>query len=155
YGDAPYGCKAGECPAGFNPDTPNGPNPGDPRQLDATPAFIDAVNADEKVREVVHVGDIHSGSGFCTLAYDQRIFALWTRYKDPLIYTPGDNEWTDCHKAAEGGYATITDPANPNVGSFVDYANGNPVANLALVRSIFFATPGQTLGARKMSVASQ
>jgi hypothetical protein len=155
YGDAPYGCKAGECPDGFSPDTPNGPNPGDPRQLDATPAFIDAVNADENVREVIHVGDIHSGSGFCTLAYDQRIFALWTRYKDPLIYTPGDNEWTDCHKAAEGGYATITDPANPNVGNFVDYANGNPVANLALVRSIFFPTPGQTLGARKMSVASQ
>jgi hypothetical protein len=155
YGDAPYGCKAGECPDGFNPDTPNGPIPGDPRQLDATPGFIDAVNADPKVRTVVHVGDIHSGSQFCTLAYDQRIFALWTRFKDPLVYTPGDNEWTDCHKGGEGGYATITNASDPNVGSFVDYANGNPVANLALIRSIFFQTPGQTLGARKMRVASQ
>src|SRR4051812_22356917 len=47
YGDAPYGCKApsaaaapDECPVGspYTPDTPNGPNPGDPRQIDATPA---------------------------------------------------------------------------------------------------------------------
>ena len=39
YGDAPYGCKAAtaaaapdECPAGspWVPDSPNGPNPGDP-----------------------------------------------------------------------------------------------------------------------------
>src|SRR3954464_7601068 len=42
YGDAPYGSKPpsaaaapDECPAGsgFFPDSPNGPNPGDPRQL--------------------------------------------------------------------------------------------------------------------------
>jgi hypothetical protein len=32
-------------------------------------------------------------------------------------------------------------------GKFVDYAKGDPIANLALVRSMFFAKPGQTLGA--------
>ena len=94
YGDAPYGCKAptaaaapDECPAGspYTPDTPNGSNPGDPRQLDATPAFIEAVNQDPKVRFVVHVGDIHSGSGYCTLAYNQRVLDLWSAYKDPLV----------------------------------------------------------------------
>ena len=45
YGDAPYGCKSGECPAGYFPDTKDGPNPGDTRQIEATPAFIDAINA--------------------------------------------------------------------------------------------------------------
>src|SRR5215813_6911217 len=149
YGDAPYGCKAGECPSGFSPDTPNGPNPGDPRQIEATPAFIDAVNSDPDVRLVVHVGDIHSGSQFCTLAYNRTIQKLWEQYKDPLVYTPGDNEWADCHKSGEGG--NVKD-AGVN---FVDYANGDPVANLALVRAMFFPVAGQTLGQRNMRVTSQ
>jgi hypothetical protein len=37
----------------------------------------------------------------------------------------------------------------------VDYANGNPVANLTLIRSSFFAQPGVTLGGRKKQVISQ
>src|SRR5262245_45787825 len=86
YGDAPYGCKAptsahapDECPdASVRPDSAAGPNPGDPRQLNATPAFVTAVNNDDAVRLIIHVGDIHSGSQFCTLAYDQTIAKLWS-----------------------------------------------------------------------------
>src|SRR5262249_38907700 len=40
-------------------------------------------------------------------------------------------------------------------GDPVDYAKGDPLANLALVRSRFFPTPGQTLGGGKLSVVSQ
>jgi hypothetical protein len=158
YGDAPYGCKAptaaaapDECPAGsaLVPDSPNGPNPGDPRQLVATPAFIDAVNRDRKVELVLHAGDIHSGSGYCTLAYNQTIFDLWTQFRDPLIYTPGDNEWADCQKSKEGG------GVKNSAGEYVAYAAGHPVANLALVRSIFFPEAGETLGGRKKRVTSQ
>jgi len=155
YGDAPYGCKAGStpapdvCPPGYSPDMPNGPIPGDSRQLDATPAFIAAVNRDNSVDFVLHAGDIHSGSNFCTLAYDQRVFDLWTQFKRPLIYTPGDNEWTDCQKSKEGG------GAKNSKGEYVDYAAGHPVANLALVRSIFFAQPGMSLGAHPRRVVSQ
>ena len=155
YGDAPYGCKVAPatdptaCPSGFNPDTKDGPNPGDPRQLDATPAFIDAINADSKVRLVLHTGDIHSGSNYCTLSYDRRIFDLWKRFRDPLVYTPGDNEWADCHKSGEGGNVTSS------AGHYVDYAAGNPVANLALVRAMFFKNAGETLGVHKMRVTSQ
>jgi hypothetical protein len=150
YGDAPYGCKAptaaanpDECPVGFRPDSPNGPNPGDPRQLQATPAFIDAVNHDRAVSLVMHIGDIHSGSGYCTQAYNQAVYDLWTQFKDPLVYTPGDNEWTDCQKSKEGGGARNA------AGQYVDYAAGHPVANLALVRSQFFPEAGVTLGRRK------
>jgi hypothetical protein len=91
----------------------------------------------------MHVGDIHSGKQDCTEAYDRTIFELWKRFDDPLVYTPGDNEWSDCHKAAEGGgtydpktgqIAYVLDAA----GNPVDYANGDPIANLELVRSIFF-----------------
>src|SRR5262245_25450634 len=158
YGDAPYGCKAptaaaapDECPPGsiFRPDDANLPNPGDPRQIEATPAFIDAVNRDPNVELVIHVGDIHSGAQFCTLAYNRTIYNLWTRFADPLVYTPGDNEWADCQKAKEGGGVTNS------AGEYVDYAGGNPVANLALVRQMFFAEPGRTLGGQRKRVTSQ
>jgi hypothetical protein len=134
YGDAPYGTT-----------------PTDTSETDATPAFIASVNADPDVSLIMHVGDIHSGKQFCTQAYDQQILDLWTAYQHPLVYTPGDNEWSDCHKAAEGGgtYNKTTkqiDYVLDAQGNPVDYAKGDPVANLALVRSIFFPRPGYTLG---------
>lgn len=133
YGDSPYGLT--------NTDT---------SQTLATPAFVDAVNADPDVSAVVHVGDIHSGKQFCTEAYDRQIAALWSHFTDPLVYTPGDNEWADCHKAGEGGNVT-----DPSTGLPVDYANGNPVANLDLVRSIFFPGAGATLGSGTLRTISQ
>ena len=143
YGDAPYGV-----------------NPTDTSETDATPAFIDAVNADPDISTVVHVGDIHSGKQYCTEAYDRQIADLWSHFEDPMVYTPGDNEWTDCHKAAEGGgtYNKTTgqiDFVEDAHGNPVDYASGNPVQNLDLVRSIFFAEPGATLGSGSMSTISQ
>jgi len=156
YGDAPYGCKAAGTDTGpgspggcVGPDTLDGPNPQDTRQIQATPAFIDAINADPRVRLVMHAGDIHSGSNFCTFGYNSIIAKLWEQYKDPLVYTPGDNEWADCHKKNEGSNR------QDSHGNFVDYAAGNPVANLALVRAMFFPKAGETLGKRKMKVASQ
>ena len=143
YGDAPYGTS-----------------PTDTSETDATPAFIRAVNADEAVSTVLHVGDIHSGSQYCTQAYDQQVAGLWTSFADPLVYTPGDNEWSDCHKKKEGGgvYNAVTgqiDYVKDSDGNLVDYAGGNPVDNLALVRSIFFANPGHTLGGGQLKVLSQ
>ena len=128
-------------------DSPYGTSPTDTSQTLATPAFIDSINADPNVSLVLHVGDIHSGKQYCTQAYDQTIFDLWTRFADPVIYTPGDNEWSDCHKAAEGGgtYNKTTgqiDYVFDGAGNPVDYAKGDPIANLELVRSIFFPRQG-------------
>jgi hypothetical protein len=130
-------------------DAPYGVNPTDLAQLAASPAFIDSVNADPNVSLVIHLGDIHSGKQWCTEAYDRTIVDLWTRFVDPLVFTPGDNEWSDCHKKGQGG--NVLD-AN---GTPVDYANGNPVANLALVRSLFFPQTGWTLGQHPQRVLSQ
>src|SRR4051794_38323410 len=143
YGDAPYGTT-----------------PTDTTETDATPAFISAVNADKAVSAVLHVGDIHSGSQYCTQAYDLQIAELWSHFNDPMVYTPGDNEWSDCHKTKEGGGAYNAgtgqiDYARDANGNLVDYAGGNPVDNLALVRSIFFPTPGGTLGGGSLRVLSQ
>jgi hypothetical protein len=143
YGDAPYGTT-----------------PADTEQFAATPAFIQSINADSKVDLVLHVGDIHSGKQYCTQPYDQSIADLWAAFKDPLVYTPGDNEWSDCHKAAQGGgvYNSATHQVDYVAGPFdgyADYAKGDPIANLALIRSIFFSKPGFTLGGRKKQVLSQ
>ncbi|MER5641017.1 hypothetical protein ABT095_29210 [Kitasatospora sp. NPDC002227] len=144
YGDAPYGTS-----------------PTDTAEFQATPAFIAHVNADPDVSTVIHVGDIHSGKQYCTAAYDRSIAALWKTFADPLVYTPGDNEWADCHKPGEGGgkYDPATgqvDPVlDPATGQPVDYASGNPVANLDLVRRTFFPAPGRTLGSGTLRVLSQ
>jgi calcineurin-like phosphoesterase family protein len=129
-------------------DSPYGTSPTDRTQSDETAAFIASINADAKVDLVLHVGDIHSGSQFCTEAYDREIYDLWTAFKNPLIYTPGDNEWADCHKTKEGGHVVVG-------GVPVDYAAGDPMANLDLVRSIFFANAGYALGGRHKRVLSQ
>ncbi|HET6167347.1 MAG TPA: hypothetical protein VFE07_11015 [Marmoricola sp.] len=143
YGDAPYGTS-----------------PTDTSETDATPGFIAEVNADTAVSGVVHVGDIHSGSQYCTEAYDRQIADLWSTFQDPMVYTPGDNEWADCHKKKEGGgsYDATTGTVRYVLGSDgnpVGYASGNPVANLDLIRSIFFAHPGTTLGGGGLAVLSQ
>ena len=97
---------------------------------------------------MLHVGDIHSGSQPCTGAglvpppttsnptYNQAVFDLFARLKDPLVYTPGDNEWTDCHKSKQ-------------------FKSGPPLNELAAVRHLFFPDPGYTLGGRKKQVLSQ
>jgi hypothetical protein len=133
YGDAPYSNSV----------------PNETSEFDATPAFIDAVNRDRAVKLVVHVGDIHSGKQPCTFTYDESIFGLWTQYRDPLVYTPGDNETADCHKPGESGNVA------GGSGGYADYANGDPVANLGLIRQIFFSQPGRTLGGGNMRVLSQ
>jgi hypothetical protein len=143
YGDAPYGTS-----------------PTDTAQVVATPAFVQAVNADAAVSLVVHVGDIHSGKSYCTVDYDTTVYNLWAAFTKPLVYTPGDNEWTDCHKKKEGGgaYNATTgqiDYVKDALGQPVDYAAGDPLANLDLVRSLFFSNPGHTLGADKKVVSQR
>lgn len=130
-------------------DSPYGLNPTDNAQQLATPAFIDAVNKDKKVELVLNVGDIHAGKQYCTFAYDSAISDLWTQFRDPLVYTPGDNEWADCHKSGEGGNV------KNSAGKYVAYANGDPVANLGLIRQIFFNRPGRSLGEKSKRVVTQ
>jgi len=116
--------------------------------LDNAPALIKSVNADRAVRLVLHVGDIHSGSMPCTSAgilppiatadpgWNQRVYHQFQQFNAPLVYTPGDNEWTDCHKSKEK-------------------SAGDPLKELASVRSLFFAKPGRSLGRNERAVQSQ
>lgn len=140
-------------------DIPYGVSPTDVSQFNAMPTFISLINQDKDISAILHAGDIHSGKQYCTEAYDRNISALFATYNKPLIYTPGDNEWTDCHKKKEGGGAYNSTTTNIDYvldanNNPIDYASGNPVENLKLIRSLFFAKPGTTMGTA-MSVHSQ
>ena len=116
--------------------------------LTNAPLLYNSVNNDPDVSLVIHVGDIHSGSMPCTGAglnpipagavpgWNQGVFDIFQQFKDPVVYTPGDNEWTDCHKKKE-------------------FSSGAPLNELAVVRSLFFPNPGVTLGGAGKEVESQ
>lgn len=140
-------------------DVPYGTSPTDTTQFQQMPAFVKWLNDDASVSLALHGGDLHSGKEYCTQAFDQSLYDIFKTLKAPMVYTPGDNEWADCHKAGEGGgtYSAATGSINyvtDASGKPVDYASGDPAANLAMVRSLFFPTAGQTVGGA-MSVHSQ
>jgi hypothetical protein len=114
-------------------DTPYGP-----AKLAEFPSLVAKINADTAVTFVTHVGDIKAGKNApCTDEYFATVRSLFDTFADPLVYTPGDNEWTDCHQAGK------------NNGLYT------PTERLAKVRSLFFPTPGMTLGINAMAVRSQ
>jgi hypothetical protein len=116
--------------------------------LDNANLLINSVNADRHVSLVMHVGDIHSGSQPCTSAgilppipgsnpgWSISVYSRFQQFNAPFVYTPGDNEWTDCHKTKE-------------------FASGDPLKELASVRNLFFARQGHTLGLQDKEVQSQ
>lgn len=114
-------------------DTPYGD-----AKLAELPRLIALINSDPKVDLVAHLGDIKAGKNSpCTDEYFATIRQLFDTFKDPLVYTPGDNEWTDCHVFSK------------NNGLFT------PTERLGAVRELFFPVPGQTLGGRKKRVLTQ
>jgi hypothetical protein len=104
-------------------------------QIARFPSVVDQINADPAVQLVDHVGDIKDGSSVCSDQYFAMVRTQFDRFVDPLVYTPGDNEWTDCHRANNGAY--------------------NPLERLQAVRDVFFPQPGKTLGQHSVAVQSQ
>jgi hypothetical protein len=106
-----------------------------PALLASFPNIAAQVNADPAVQFVAHVGDIKSGSTVCSDEYFATIKSDFDLFADPFVYTPGDNEWTDCHRTNNGAY--------------------NPLERLDKIRSTFFPKPGTTLGLNPVKVKSQ
>lgn len=104
-------------------------------QIAEFPRVVDQINDDPSVRWVDHLGDIKSGSQLCSDDYFAMVKQEFDRFEDPLVYTVGDNEWTDCHRLNNGGY--------------------NPLERLTKIRQFFFPQPGLTLGQHAARVASQ
>jgi hypothetical protein len=82
---------------------------------------------------VISIGDIFWRP--CTDEMYQRTREKFNGLRHPVVYTPGDNEWFDCWERGSGGFA--------------------PQERLARLREIFFSPPTQSLGGRKIALASQ
>lgn len=88
----------------------------------------------EDLAFVVHVGDIKNGSSPCSDELYSERKAMFQASRHAFILVPGDNEWTDCHRKAAGGY--------------------DPLERLDRLRTIFFA--GETsLGQNPIALARQ
>ncbi len=97
------------------------------------PALIEDMNASD-IAFSIYDGDIKDGSSECTAAIYDDAIAMFNSLKKPVIYVPGDNEWTDCHRLNNGGHDNLE--------------------RLAHLRATMFATP-ETFGQEKMAVTHQ
>ena len=91
----------------------------------------------EKLAFVAHAGDIKSGSSACTDDVYTKEFNRFESSRNPLVYTPGDNEWTDCHRLP-----------NPSP------EEADPLNRLHLLRHTFFST-NESLGERTLPLERQ
>lgn len=107
-------------------------SPGEVRVVDT---LIADVNADPDVAFVLHVGDIKGGGEPCSNTLLAARHQQIQTFLAPVVYTPGDNEWTDCHRASNGRHV--------------------PTERLAHLRKLFFADPARSGGQRPMPVISQ
>jgi len=90
------------------------------REMDALPLAF-----------VVHNGDIKRGSTPCSEEVYQWNLRLFQSSAHPLIYVPGDNEWSDCHRTG-----------------------ADPLERLARLRAIFHAGD-ESLGKRRIRLDRQ
>jgi hypothetical protein len=100
--------------------------------------WLDAVMSDldrHVLAFVVHVGDLATPTRACTDALQAQRLAQFRASAHPLIFTPGDNEWTDCHDAQ-------------------GVKGGNPLERLATLRKLFFAGE-ESLGKRTLPLLRQ
>jgi hypothetical protein len=108
-----------------------GDQPYDAAGIAAEPSVLADINK-QPLSFTIFDGDIKAGSkswcgtdtkvGSPTFGWNpyDNAKTMFNTVKWPTIYTPGDNEWTDCDRASNGGL--------------------DPNAQLALIRSMFFST---------------
>jgi hypothetical protein len=82
----------------------------------------------------VHLGDIIGGEDRCTDELLRRRRDDFNSFAGPLVYTPGDNEWTDVHAERAGRL--------------------DPLERLAKVRELFFASE-RSLGRQPLPLVTQ
>ena len=112
-----------------------GDMPYGPRKQDypAFKALITEINSRAPVF-TIHLGDTKSGLDPCSdaLLLEQRDFM--NSFASALVYTPGDNEWTDCHRLLAGAY--------------------DPLERLAFIREHYFPT-ALSLGGQPIRIERQ
>jgi hypothetical protein len=101
------------------------------------PNLIADMNA-QKLAFTVHDGDLKAGNGIvgsitpttCADALYTQSLGFFNSLKAPVMFTPGDNDWTDCDRDSNGPY--------------------NSLERLDHERQVFFST-NSSLGQRKLT----
>ena len=108
-------------------DMPYGPD------LMAGPAYRHLIGLVNRAAPpfTVHVGDFKDGMADCGDAEYTRQWQYFQRFDSALVYTPGDNDWLDCHRRG-----------------------ADPLERLQALRERFFTGP-QSLGRRPIAVERQ
>lgn len=94
------------------------------------PRMLEDIAA-EHPQLIIHAGDFKASTAPCSDALFDDRRALFDALPVPLIYVPGDNEWTDCQRQVAGHY--------------------DPHERLQKLRQLFFSTP-QSLGRQTLPV---
>lgn len=97
------------------------------------PAVLSSINQSD-IAFSIYDGDIKDGSSKCTDDIYEQALLMFGQMKKPVVYVPGDNEWTDCHRLNNGGY--------------------DGLERLAHLRKIMFPT-ASSLGKRQMALLHQ
>jgi hypothetical protein len=97
------------------------------------PALIQDINQ-SKAAFTIFDGDIKSGSTRCEEPVYSDAIARFNSFDRPMVYVPGDNEWTDCHRINNGGK--------------------NALVQLAYIRSTMFAA-AESFGREKLLLEHQ
>jgi hypothetical protein len=108
----------------------------DAQALVGVPNLIADMNA-QKLKFSVHDGDLKGGNNVagsvtpttCSNELYAQALSYFNALKSPAMFTPGDNDWTDCDRARNGGF--------------------NSLERLDYQRSIFFSTP-YSLGQKRL-----
>lgn len=82
----------------------NGPYTGTDHDSVEVPRLVADMNT-QPLAFTVFDGDTKGGSSPCDDASYQRAADMFNSVKAPTVYVPGDNEWTDCDRPADGGYS--------------------------------------------------
>lgn len=67
------------------------------------PAVLQSINQSD-IAFSLYDGDIKDGSSKCTDDIYTDALKMFGSMRKAVVYIPGDNEWTDCHRLNNGGY---------------------------------------------------
>ncbi|AEH45929.1 hypothetical protein Thein_2080 [Thermodesulfatator indicus DSM 15286] len=82
---------------------------------------INSINQSD-IDLVIFTGDTKDGSSVCSdEVIGKKLIDYFNKINAPVIYSVGDNEWTDCHRVSNGSY--------------------DPLERLSYIRRIFFNKP--------------
>ena len=70
------------------------------------PAVLQNINNSDIVFSI-YDGDIKDGSSKCTDDVYTDALKMFASLAKPVVYVPGDNEWTDCHRVNNGGFDAL------------------------------------------------